>query len=120
MDGSELTVRQRRPYEQWIWTKPNAKQNSIDALIKYNPAKDRFRGKLPIPQHAHPLVRRLFEIMNQQMVCMTDVAPRAGFRRRTLAEWGARRNPTITNFEAVLNALGYELRIVRRIGRNAE
>lgn len=72
----------------------------------------RWRGKLTIPEHAHPLVRQLFELMNKEMVVMRDLAPKAGIQPCTISTWRYRSSPTLPLFQAALNALGYDLRIV--------
>lgn len=77
-------------------------------------AEARWRGKLAIPQKCHPLIRRMFEIMNSEQVMISEVAPRAGVCRHTFNIWRKRQSPRLFDFEAALNALGYELRIVRR------
>ena len=77
----------------------------------------RWVGKLPIPKHAHPLVRQLFEIMNRERVTISGVSNLSGLASASISQWRYARNPTIVNFEAALNALGYELRIVHRIER---
>lgn len=74
----------------------------------------RWRGKLPIPTRAMPLVRRLFEIMNAEKTVMAEVAARAGMRYSTISDWRHRRSPLLREFEAAVNALGYELVIRER------
>lgn len=74
----------------------------------------RWRGRLAVPQHACPLVRQMFEIMNAERTLISDIAGRAGLRRGTISDWRYRRVPTLANFEAALNALGYELSISER------
>lgn len=71
----------------------------------------RWRGKLPIPQHAHPLVRRLFSEMNRQMTTLTEVAARSGYPRATISEWRYRHNPRICDLDAAFNVLGLELTV---------
>lgn len=73
-----------------------------------------WRGKLYIPEHAHPLVRQLVEILNKKKLTFTELARAAGITGAALASWRYRHNPRIDNFEAALNALGYELQIVPR------
>lgn len=73
----------------------------------------RWAGKLPIPPRAHPKVRRLFELMNETKTMIADVAQRSGLHGQAISKWRYNRNPTLPNFEAALNALGYEL-VIRR------
>lgn len=79
-----------------------------------NPYGTRWRGKLPIPQRAHPLVRELFAEMNRQMVTMRELGQRAGMRYQGLSAWRYNRNPYLPNFIAAANSLGLELRLVRK------
>lgn len=69
----------------------------------------RWRGKIPIPKHAHPLVRRLFCELNSQHTTITEVADRGGFRRGTISSWRYQYEPRLSDFNAVLNTLGLEL-----------
>lgn len=73
-----------------------------------------YRGRLPIPQHAPPLVRQFFKELNAQQTTMSEVGERAGLRRRTIAGWGTARTPSLSNFEAALNVLDLELVIQPR------
>ena len=65
--------------------------------------------RLTIPARAHPLVRRLFEGMNYNRICLTDVAERAGVNVKTIKAWRTQRNPNITGLEACFGVLGLEL-----------
>ena len=71
----------------------------------------RWRGKLPVPAHTHPLVRRLFQELNLQQTTITEVADRAGFRRGTISDWRYRQEPRVSDLDAVLNVLGLELTV---------
>ncbi len=66
-------------------------------------------GEIPIPAHAHPLVRQFVQAMNSQKKTMREVARKAGLEENTVYSWRYRQNPKIENFEAAVNALGYEL-----------
>jgi len=74
----------------------------------------RWRGQIPIPPKAHPLVRRLIRIANAKQVTLTEIALESGVAPKTISDWRYRSAPSLTNFEAALNALGYELKIVER------
>lgn len=76
----------------------------------------RWRGKLPIPSHTHPAVRRLFQEMNRQQTTVTEVAERAGFRRGTISNWRYSYNPRICDLDAALNVLGLELYVRTKRG----
>lgn len=76
----------------------------------------RWRGKLPIPPHAHPLVRQFFRELNEQKTTIREVAERASFRCGTISDWRYRREPTLSNFVAALNTIGLDLRIVSEDG----
>lgn len=74
----------------------------------------RWRGRLSIPNHAHPVVRRLFEEMNEQNTVMAEVCERAGLKPETVSNWRYRTNPKIDLIDAALNALDLELCVRRR------
>lgn len=74
----------------------------------------RWRGRIPVPPHAYPLVRRLVEEANRQKTTLTEIADRTGIRRETLSDWRYRRLPRVDLLEAAANVLGLELRLVRR------
>lgn len=74
----------------------------------------RWRGKIPIPPHAHPLVRQFIEIANDQQTTMCEIAERVGIRDRTVSNWRYRAVPQLALFEAALNVLDYELVIRKR------
>lgn len=69
----------------------------------------RWRGQLPIPERAHPLVRQLVGLLNKHKTTISEVAPRAGVATSTISAWRYRANPSLENFEAVLNVLDLEL-----------
>ncbi len=74
----------------------------------------RWRGRIPIPEHAHPLVKRLITIANEQFTTMKEVAGRAGVSAGTISNWRYRVNPRVDLLEAALNVFDYELVIVKR------
>ena len=59
--------------------------------------------------HAHPLVRQFFEIAHRQGKSLQRIADVAGLSRASLHYWGVRGHPSIGNFEAAANVLGYEI-----------
>jgi transcriptional regulator with XRE-family HTH domain len=65
--------------------------------------------RLTQPQKAHPLVRRLFDEMNDQKIGILDMAERSGVNKNTLNDWRTRTVPTVDNLEACMAVLGYEL-----------
>lgn len=77
---------------------------------------DRWRGRLPVPPRAHPLVRRLYEAMNRERVLVSEVAERAGLDPGTVSEWRYRRSPCLTSLIAALNVMGLDLAVVARKG----
>lgn len=71
-------------------------------------------GRLSIPPHAHPLVRRLWMEMNRNRITVKDVAERAGIGQKTMNEWRKRRNPSVANLVACFNVLGLDLVVKER------
>ena len=74
----------------------------------------RWRGKLPIPTHTHPLVRQLFEALNSERTTLTELARHSGIQRKTISDWRYRRRPTVDLLDAAFNALDRRL-VVKRI-----
>lgn len=73
-----------------------------------------YRGVGKIGPGVHPLVRFLFEEMTRQHLTNPVVAKQAGVSRCALWEWRNRTTPKVSDLEACLNAIGYELVIRRR------
>jgi len=69
------------------------------------------RFQLDIPKHCHPFVRFIFRRMNSDNVTFRQLGKRSGVDASTIHQWD-NMNPRIHNIEAVLNALGYCLKIV--------
>jgi hypothetical protein len=69
---------------------------------------------MPVPEGVPAIVRDLFKIMTEQRLGVRQVAKRSGVDGNTILTWRSSRVPSTTNFEAVANALGYELQLVRR------
>jgi hypothetical protein len=74
----------------------------------------RWRGKLPTPRRAHPLVRQFVQHANDQKTTLTEVSDRSGIRRSTISAWFSRCSPKVDTLEAALNVIGYELCIRKR------
>lgn len=72
------------------------------------------RKARPIAVHAHPLVREFFARLEDECTSVTDVAERAGLGLATLVKWKSKHSPTVVSFEAALNVIGCELKIVER------
>lgn len=81
-------------------------------------AEARYFIKENFHPNARPIVVRLYNIANDEQVSFEELERRSGVGRITISTWGhrtaIRREPNLYNFEAVLNALGYELMIVKR------
>lgn len=62
----------------------------------------------------HPLVRQMFGLMDKESVYGKDVCKRAGLHHNSVSDWRAgRKFPKLDALEAMLGAMGYELRIMR-------
>lgn len=62
----------------------------------------------------NPLVRFIFEEMHRQQIHECDVSERVGYHRDTLRRWRTHHQPRVVDLEAVLDFLGYRLKIVRK------
>tara|TARA_R100000808_G_C2141895_1_gene149720 strand:- start:135 stop:368 length:234 start_codon:yes stop_codon:yes gene_type:complete len=71
---------------------------------------------IPAPKNKNPLIAELVRIMNDQGVESIALCDAAGIAPCSISSWRLRHNPTIHNFEAALNVLGYELSIRKRNG----
>lgn len=97
------------------WSSPEAKERSITAMQRANNDSLNWRrGRLNIPEHCPRLIRLVFQILNEEKATITEVSKRAGLSQRTISRW-RRNTPNITDWEAFLNAMGYEV-VVRRKG----
>jgi hypothetical protein len=77
-------------------------------------ANERWRGRIPIPDRAHPLVRRLVAEMNKRRVTVREIAARAGVDYQTISAWRYRAQPSLENLIACFNALGCDLVVIHR------
>lgn len=65
-----------------------------------------------IPEKTHPLVARVFDVMNKRRYTLEFVAKRSGVSESTIRSWRARNAPSLQNLEAVMNVLGLRLDVV--------
>lgn len=64
---------------------------------------------LKISAHSHPLVRELYEVMNEEEMGVLELSDRSGINKNTLKDWKHRTVPTITNIEAAGSCVGLKL-----------
>jgi transcriptional regulator with XRE-family HTH domain len=62
-----------------------------------------------VPEHTHPLVKKLFEEMNYQRIGILDLSERAGVNKNTINDWKHRSMPRLDNLDACYNVLGMKL-----------
>lgn len=75
----------------------------------YKPRKRRLNNK------GHPLVEKLFEECEKQMISPIDVAKKIGACDNCLLyKWRNHRNPDLILIIAAFNVLGFELKPVRK------
>jgi hypothetical protein len=88
----------------------------LTKLLDERPAQSTLRSKpgprLIPPQHAHPLIRELYVLLDQNNADLQDVARRAGLGVNSITKWRTENTPSIANLEAVLNVIGKRLVIV--------
>lgn len=69
--------------------------------------------KVPDKKSYDPAVWRLFGLMRLKGMNPQEVSDRSGVGLKTLLSWLYRkRTPTLTNFRAAANAIGYEIVLV--------
>lgn len=85
---------------------------AIGRSPKGNHEGTRWRGKLPVPVHAHPVVRRVYVEANRQLATLSEIADRAGVDRHKISAWGHRSDPKFSDLIAVLNTLGLTFKVV--------
>jgi hypothetical protein len=73
-----------------------------------------YRKRAPAPQHADPRVRILVMLLNRRSEPSAVAFERAGLNQSSLRDWRRGRAPRVSNLEAALNAIGYELCIRHR------
>lgn len=109
MDSVEQSARERRS----IWFKANCKDFGEKG------ARGRYSGKIKWRKNTHPLVKEFYRLLNQQKLLFTDVARPAGVARSQISNWRLGHAPPLPALIACLNAIGYDLKIVK-IGDEAE
>lgn len=88
-----------------------AVKEGIRIVRTFENARNQYRGAIRIPEHVHPLVRRLFREMNRQDATINEVAGRAGVNDSTMRHWLRRSNPNLVQIEACFNAIGLTLKV---------
>lgn len=103
-----------KPFGHWLTAESRARSlRTAVANLELGRTR-RWRGRIPIPKRVHPLVRRFFEILNEEHTTIAEVAERSGIRRVTLSEWRYKRTaPHLTLMIAAFQCVGYDLRPVK-------
>ena len=70
--------------------------------------------RISVPEAAHPLVKRTYQIAASEGHALIDVSRRSGVSDAGIRNWRTRYQPTIDSLEAVLNVMGYELAIQKK------
>lgn len=64
--------------------------------------------------HLDPLVQQLGSVLEGEAGFLEEVCKTAGIHRQTLAKWlRGERTPNLLHFNALLQAVGYRLKIVK-------
>ncbi len=71
----------------------------------------------PVEDRAvHPFIRFIWRKMNEELWSQEDLAKRAGVTSSAMRKWRrGERNPRISELQAVINALGYDLVIREKV-----
>lgn len=67
-----------------------------------------------VPETGPAIIRRLFEIVNEQRIPRTVVCKEAGVGYRTMENWRSRSGANLTSFIAVAEVLGYDVVLKKR------
>jgi transcriptional regulator with XRE-family HTH domain len=71
------------------------------------------RQRRETASNCHPFVKFLSKEMARQRATLTDVADRSGVCIKTIGQWrSGGRTPKLRDIEAVVNVLGFELKLV--------
>jgi hypothetical protein len=64
--------------------------------------------------HVHPMIQLLFDTVKERDMTIVELSARSGVSRHAIYDWAHRRNASLTNLIACLNAVGIDLVAVRR------
>lgn len=74
--------------------------------------RSRFRVGVTEGMAVHPLVRWIWQQINDQRASQEDVAERSGVSSSTIRKWrDGVRSPRLVELESVVNVLGYQLKV---------
>ena len=63
----------------------------------------------------HPVIRLIWSDIQERNLSLTHLEEVSGVARHSMSQWRqAKANPYFASIEDVLNALGYELKVVKR------
>lgn len=83
--------------------------------------KNRFREGVSEGMAIHPIVRWVWTQINHQRASQEDVSQRSGVSSSTMRKWrDGVRSPRLLELEAVINVLGYKLKVVMEEDRNGD
>ena len=68
--------------------------------------------RVSVPDRAHPVVKKLFQEMQDQQISVLDMADKSGINKNTLKDWRTRTTPRIADIEACFGVLGMKLIVV--------
>lgn len=61
-----------------------------------------------------PLVKELLNLVDEQGLAINKVAQRSGVGFQTILRWQKSNIPNLYNFRAVLQSIGYDLKIISK------
>ena len=74
------------------------------------------RQKVVENKAVHPFIRFIWRKMNEELWSQEDLAKRAGVTSSAMRKWRrGERNPRISELQAVINAMGYDLVIREKV-----
>lgn len=67
------------------------------------------RRPLGMPITGHPIVAKIYDLIIEQGITITDLDRRSGVSRSTISHWRSHPPGAWASLEAVLNVLGHKL-----------
>jgi transcriptional regulator with XRE-family HTH domain len=67
------------------------------------------RERLLVPKSGHPLIQKLYRLMNKEGITLKEMCERTGISLSSIKGWRYGQSPGLDNLEACFNVLGRTL-----------